>query len=63
MVSAVKPEASSPALIPYISNDQSFVQRTLRQRNQAEVIRAAKAMLYESYMKALVSKGGADVAK
>jgi hypothetical protein len=52
------PSKESSSAIPYISNDLAFVRETLQQRDKVEVLRAAKAMLYESYMKALVvSKG------
>ncbi len=38
--------------LPFISNDVRFVARTLRERNRNEVLNAAKAMLYDAYLKA-----------
>jgi len=40
-------------VIPFISNDTKFVASTLRQRESLEVYRAAKAMLYDAYIKAV----------
>eukprot|EP00536_Pseudo-nitzschia_multiseries_P016640 jgi/Psemu1/222030/e_gw1.1179.22.1 len=40
-------------VMPFISNDTKFVASTLRQRESLEVYRAAKAMLYDAYMKAV----------
>ena len=40
-------------IMPYISNDSQFVASILRQRESLEVYRAAKAMLYDAYMKAV----------
>lgn len=40
-------------VMPFISNDAQFVADTLRRREVLEVARAAKAMLYESYIDAL----------
>jgi hypothetical protein len=40
-------------LPPAISNDADFVAEILRQRDSLEVARAAKAMLYDAYMKAM----------
>jgi hypothetical protein len=40
-------------LMQRISNDSAFVAATLRQRDSEEILRAAQAMLYESYMIAL----------
>ena len=37
----------------FISNDPDFVAKLLHERDEIEVLRAAKAMLYDSYMKAL----------
>jgi len=37
----------------FISNDAEFVAATLRQREILEIARAAKAMLYESYIRAM----------
>jgi len=39
--------------MPFISNDSKFVASTLKQRESMEVYRAAKAMLYDAYMKAV----------
>jgi hypothetical protein len=39
--------------IPFISNDSAFVSKSLRQRDSNEVVRAAKVMLYDAYMKVL----------
>lgn len=41
------------ALPPAISNDAKFVAEVLRQRDTLEMIRAAKGMLYDAYMKAV----------
>eukprot|EP00980_Cylindrotheca_fusiformis_P013527 scaffold3450_cov114-Cylindrotheca_fusiformis.AAC.32 len=38
---------------PLISNDADFVAATLRQRDIGEVFRAARAMLYEAYLRVL----------
>lgn len=38
--------------LPFISNDLGFVASTLRERNRNEVLKAAKAMLYDAYLKA-----------
>ena len=43
----------SAGVIPFISNDSKFVASTLKQRESLEVYRAAKAMLYDAYMKAV----------
>ena len=40
-------------ILPFISNDPAFVAEALRQRDAEEVVRAAKAMLYEAYVKAV----------
>mmetsp|Transcript_1731 Transcript_1731/g.3752 ORF Transcript_1731/g.3752 Transcript_1731/m.3752 type:complete len:184 (+) Transcript_1731:144-695(+) len=40
-------------IMPFISNDKKFVASTLRQRESLEVYRAAKAMLFDAYMKAV----------
>ena len=45
--------SESPGVIPFISNDSKFVASTLKQRESLEVYRAAKAMLYDAYMKAV----------
>ena len=42
---------------PFISNDSHFVANVLHQRDTEEVLRAARVMLYESYMKALRETG------
>lgn len=39
--------------LPFISNDSELVASTLRERDRNEVLNAAKAMLYESYILAL----------
>jgi hypothetical protein len=39
-----------------ISNDADFVAETLRQRDTLEVVRAAKAMLYDAYMKVVMEQ-------
>jgi hypothetical protein len=44
---------STRAVLPFVSNDPKFVATTLRQRDEQEVLRAAQAMLYESFMQAL----------
>lgn len=51
--SMTKSRGSSGMMIPFISNDKKFVASTLRQRESLEVYRAAKAMLYDAYMKAV----------
>ena len=43
----------SSGIMPFISNDTKFVASTLRQRESLEVYRAAKAMLFDAYMKAV----------
>ena len=43
--------------LPFISNNPAVVAQTLEQRDRMEVARAAKAMLYDSYMKALRGEG------
>ena len=45
--------ATSTGVMPFVSNDSNFVATALRQRDEQEVLRAAQAMLYESYMQAL----------
>ena len=40
-------------IMPFVSNDSQFVASTLRQRESLEVYRAAKAMLYDAYIKAV----------
>lgn len=40
-----------------ISNDADFVASTLKQRDTLEVLRAAKSMLYDAYMKAVKEHG------
>lgn len=39
--------------LPFISNDEAFVTRTLKERNTQEVIKVAKVMLYEAFMSAM----------
>ena len=48
-----KTSDGTPAVMPFISNDSKFVASTLKQRECLEVYRAAKAMLYDAYMKAV----------
>lgn len=43
-------------ILPFISNDAAFVADALRQRDAEEVVRAAKAMLYEAFVKASRSR-------
>lgn len=45
--------SGSSGVIPFISNDSKFVASTLKQRESLEIYRAAKAMLYDAYMKAV----------
>lgn len=40
-------------VLPFVSNDSTFVASTLKQRDDQEVLRAAQAMLYEAFMQAL----------
>jgi hypothetical protein len=40
------------APLPFISSDAKFVASTLLERERIEVLKAAKAMLYDAYMKA-----------
>ena len=54
IVSAVSDEI---VVMPFISNDSTLVAKTLRERDSIEVVRAAKAMLYDSYMRALKGEG------
>jgi hypothetical protein len=44
---------TSGGILPFVSNDSAFVASTLRQRDSQELMRAAQAMLYDAYMKAL----------
>lgn len=44
-------------LVPFILNDSALVAKTLQRRDTLEVVRAAKAMLHEAYMKALRGEG------
>ncbi|GKY92268.1 hypothetical protein MPSEU_000197900 [Mayamaea pseudoterrestris] len=61
--------ASSPAatmtctmtIPPGITNNQALIQAVLRQRDDMERVRAAKAMLYDAYMQALQSHEGEEV--
>lgn len=48
-VNVVKTRAT---ILPSVTNDSTFVASTLKQRDNQEVLRAAQAMLYESFMKA-----------
>lgn len=50
--SIVHTTKDSNGRVPFISNDTTFVANTLRQRDTLEVARAAKAMLYDAYLKA-----------
>ena len=43
-------------ILPFISNDAAFVADALRQRDAEEVVRAAKAMLYEAFINASRSR-------
>ena len=45
---------------PFISNDVTFVAKTLLQRDQNEILRASKVMLLHAYMQAL--HGGQGIA-
>jgi hypothetical protein len=38
--------------LPFISNDPVFVARILQERNRNEIMKAAKAMLYDAFLKA-----------
>lgn len=49
-------KVNSVSVMPFISNDSKFVASTLKQRESLEVYRAAKAMLYDAYMKAVNEK-------
>ena len=51
--SIFSPSSEETASVPFISNDPGFVAKILHERDEIEVLRAAKAMLYDSYMKAL----------
>lgn len=42
--------------LPFISNDPVFVARILQERNMNEIMEAAKAMLYDAYLKAQKSE-------
>jgi len=43
----------SLGVMPFVSNDSKFVASILKQRESLEVYRAAKAMLYDAFMKAV----------
>lgn len=45
--------SGAPGVMPFISNDAKFVANTLKRRESLEIYRAAKAMLYDAYMKAV----------
>lgn len=45
--------SGASGVMPFISNDSKFVATTLKRRESLEVYRAAKAMLYDAYMKAV----------
>jgi len=45
--------SGATGVMAFISNDSKFVASTLKQRESLEVYRAAKAMLYDAYMKAV----------
>ena len=51
--SAATATSSSHGVMPFVSNDSTFVATALKQRDEQEVLRAAQAMLYDSYMQAL----------
>ena len=38
--------------LPYISNDVEFVANTIRNRDQNEVLKVARTMLYDAFIKA-----------
>lgn len=42
--------------LPFISNDAKFVAKALQERRRNEVLNAARAMLYDAYMKAAAAK-------
>ena len=42
--------------LPFISNDPVFVAQTLQERNRNEIMKAAKAMLYDAFLKAKKSE-------
>eukprot|EP00543_Licmophora_paradoxa_P002900 CAMPEP_0202451276 /NCGR_PEP_ID=MMETSP1360-20130828/9736_1 /ASSEMBLY_ACC=CAM_ASM_000848 /TAXON_ID=515479 /ORGANISM="Licmophora paradoxa, Strain CCMP2313" /LENGTH=138 /DNA_ID=CAMNT_0049069801 /DNA_START=530 /DNA_END=946 /DNA_ORIENTATION=+ len=46
----------NPTLSPWVPTDPKLVETTLRAHAQLERINAAKAMLYDAYMKALQGK-------
>eukprot|EP00533_Pseudo-nitzschia_delicatissima_P013776 CAMPEP_0197279722 /NCGR_PEP_ID=MMETSP1432-20130617/20496_1 /TAXON_ID=44447 /ORGANISM="Pseudo-nitzschia delicatissima, Strain UNC1205" /LENGTH=179 /DNA_ID=CAMNT_0042746295 /DNA_START=236 /DNA_END=775 /DNA_ORIENTATION=- len=45
--------SGASGVMPFISNDSKFVASTLKRQESLEVYRAAKAMLYDAYMKAV----------
>ena len=49
----MKTSDGSAGVMPFISNDSKFVANTLKRREWLEGYRAAKAMLYDAYMKAV----------
>lgn len=53
ILSSARKITGASGLMPFISNDSKFVASTLKQRESMEVYRAAKAMLYDAYMKAI----------
>jgi len=50
IISGIMKDYSGP--LPIISNDSEFVASTLLERDRTEVLKAAKAMLYEAYLNA-----------
>lgn len=48
--------SGASGMMPFICNDPKFVASTLRRRESLEVYRAAKAMLYDAYLKAVNEK-------
>jgi hypothetical protein len=44
---------TSPGVLPFVSNDSIFVASTLKKRDEEEVLRAARSMLYEAFMQAI----------
>jgi hypothetical protein len=50
IVSDLRKDHTGP--LPFISNDPEFVASTLREYRRNEVLKAARAMLYDAYMNA-----------
>ena len=51
--SSILSQSAEIGSVPFICNDPELVAKTMQQRDQMEVLRAAKVMLYDSFMKAL----------